>query len=101
MVEAMYEQSSEFLKKFQKNFKFFILNNEPDATKFPLNTNFAFATHSIHNEYWAALLDNAPPHIHVLIEVTKSCVDIVNEMTSTTFVVPYTLIFQTSNIGLQ
>ena len=68
-------------------FKFFILNNEPDASQLHLNTNFAFATHSIHNEYFAQLLDNAPTHIHVLFEVTKDCVDVVNKMTSTTFVV--------------
>ena len=88
MVEAMYEQSPEFLKKCQKNFKFFILNNEPDASQLPLNTNFAFATHSIQNESCAQLLDNDHPHIHVLIEVTKDCVDVVKKMTSTTFVVP-------------
>ena len=88
MVEAMYEQSPEFLKKIRKNFKFFILNNEPDSSQLPLNTNFAFATHSIHNEYCAQLLDNAPPHIHFLMEVTK-------DRTLST------LIFQTSNIGLQ
>ena len=40
MVEAMYEQSPEFFKKFRKNLKFFILNNEPDASQLPLNTNF-------------------------------------------------------------
>ena len=88
MVEAMYEQSPEFFKKLRNNFKFFILNNEPRASQLPLYTNFAFLTHLIHNEYCAQLLDNAPPHIHVLIEVTKNCVDVVNKMTSTTFVVP-------------
>ena len=88
MVEAMYEQSPEFLKKFRKNFEFFILNNEPDASQLPPNTNFAFANHSIQNESCAQLLDNDHPHIHVLIEVTKDCVDVVNKMTSTTFVVP-------------
>ena len=84
----MYEQSPEFLNKLRKCFNFLILNNEPDASQLPLHTNFAFATHSIHNEYCAQLLENAPPHIHVLIEVTKDCVDVVNKMTSTTFVVP-------------
>ena len=88
MVEAMYEQSPEFFKEFRKNFKFFLLNNEPDASQLPLNTNFAFATHSIQNESCAQLLDNDHPHIHVLIEVTKDCVDVVKKMTSTTFVVP-------------
>ena len=88
MVEATYEQSPEFLKKFRKNFKFFILNTEPDTSQIPLNTNFAFATHSIYNEFCAQLLDDTPPHIHVLIEVTKDCVDVVNKMTSTSFVVP-------------
>ena len=91
MVEAMYEQSPEFLEKFRKNFKFFILNNEADASQLPLNTNFAFATHSIVNEYCAQLLENAPPHIHVLIEVTKDCVDVVNKMTSNNFVVSFLL----------
>ena len=77
-----------FFQKFRKNFKFFILNNEPDASQLPLNTNFAFATHSIQNESCAQLLYNDHPHIHVLIEVTKDCVDVVKKMTSTTFVVP-------------
>ena len=88
MVEAMYEQSPEFFQKFRKNFKFFILNNEPDASQIPLNTNFAFATNSFQNESCAQLLDNDHPHIHVPIEVTKDCVDVVNKMTSTIFVVP-------------
>ena len=77
-----------FLKKVRKNFKFFILNTEPDTSQLPLNTNFAFATHSIHNEYCAQLFVDAPPHIHALIEVTKDCVNVVNKMTSTSFVVP-------------
>ena len=77
-----------FFLKFRKNFNFFVLNNEPDTSQLPLNTNFAFATHSIPNEYCAILLDKAPPHIHVLIEVTKDCVDVVNKITSTSFVVP-------------
>ena len=77
----MYEQSPEFLKKFRKNFKFFILNNEPDASQLPVNTNFAFATHSIQNKSCAQLLDKDHPHMHVLIEVTKDCVDVVNKMT--------------------
>ena len=34
------------------------------------------------------MLDNAPPHIHVFIELTKDCVDVRNTMTSTIFVVP-------------
>ena len=88
MVEAKYEQSPEFFKKFRKNFKFFILITEPDTSQLPLNKNFAFATHSIHNEYCAQLHDDTPPHIYVLIEVTKDCVDVVNKMTSTSFVVP-------------
>ena len=65
-----------------------ILNNEPDASQLPLNTNFAFATQPIQNESCAQLLDNDHPHIHVLIEVTKDCVDVVKKMTSTTFFVP-------------
>ena len=83
--------SAEWLKQCMSshvNFKFFILNNEPDASQLPLNTNFAFATHSIQNESFAQLLDNDHPHIHVLIEVTKDCVDVVKKMTSTNFVVP-------------
>ena len=53
MVEAMYEQSPDFCEKFRKNFNFFILNTEPDTSQLPLNTSFAFATHSIDNEYCA------------------------------------------------
>ena len=88
MVEAMYEQSPEFFQKFLKNFNLFILSNEPDISQVPLNTNFAFATHSTQNESCTQLLDNDHPHIHVLIELTKECVDVVNQLTSTTFVVP-------------
>ena len=40
MVEAMYEQSPEFFKKFRKNFKFFILNNESDVSQLPLKHKF-------------------------------------------------------------
>ena len=84
----MYEQSPKFFKKFRKNFKFFILNNEPDISQLPLNTNFAFATHSTQNESCTQLLDIDHPHIHALIELTEDCVDIVNKLTSTTFFVP-------------
>ena len=86
MVEAMYDQSPEFFKKFQKNLKFFFLNNEPGISQLPPNTNFAFATHSIQNESCTQSLDNDHPHIHVLIKLTKDCVNVVNKMT--TFVVP-------------
>ena len=61
---------------------------QPDALQLPLNTNFAFATRSIHNESCAQWLVNYHLHIHVLIEVTKECVDVVNKMNSTTVVVP-------------
>ena len=81
------------LRKSRKNFKLIILNTEPDTSQLPLNTNFAFATHSNHNKYCAQLLDDAPTHIHVLIEVTKDCVNVVNKMTSTSFVVPCLLSF--------
>ena len=77
-----------FSKKFRKNFKFFILNNEPDISQFPLYTNFAFATHSTQKESCTQLLDNDHLHIHVFIELTKDCVDVVNKLTSTTFIVP-------------
>ena len=88
MVEAMYEQSPEYFKQFQKKFKFFFLNNEPDVSDLPSNTNFAFAVHSNQNEFCSQSPANGQPHYHVLIEVTKECTKAVNKMTLKSFIVP-------------
>ena len=88
MVEAMYEQSPEYFKQFRKNFKFFFLNNEPDVSDLPSNTNFAFAVHSNQNEFCSQSPANGQPHYHVLIEVTKECTEAVNKMTLKSFIVP-------------
>ena len=92
MVEAIYEQSPDFFY-FRKNFKFFTLNIELNASQYTLNTQCAIATHSIHNESCAELLDNDSPHIHFLIKLTKDSMDVMNKMTSTNFVVPCLLSF--------
>ena len=85
MVETMYEQSPA-LKKL-KEFQMFY-SEQWTIWKLPLSTNFAFATQISQNESCAQLFDNDRPHIHSLIEVTKDFVNVVNKMTSTTFVVP-------------
>ena len=88
MVEAMYEQSPEFLKKCRKNFKFFILNTDSDTSQLPLNHKFCICNPFNSQRVLHPVARHAPPHIHVLIEVTKDCVNVVSKMTSTSFVVP-------------
>ena len=46
MVEAMYEQSPNYFKQFRKNYKFFILNHEPNFSGFASKANFAVSSHS-------------------------------------------------------
>ena len=65
---------------FGKTLNFF-LNNEPDVSDLPSNTNFAFAVHSNQNEVCSQSTANGQPHYHVLIEVTKECTEAVNKMT--------------------
>ena len=76
------------LNNFGKTLNFFLLNNEPDVSDLPSNTNFAFAVHSNQNEFCSQSLANGHPHYHVLIEVTKECTEAVNKMTLKSFIVP-------------
>ena len=54
MVESMYERSPGFFKQFQKNFKYFILEEIPN---FSCLKNFAFCMHfeSVHCDYNPAI----------------------------------------------
>ena len=88
MVEAMFEKSPEYLKKFRKNFKFLFLNNEPDVSDFPSNTNLAFAVDSNQNDFCSQYLANGQLHYHVFNEVIKKCLEAVNKMTLKSFIVP-------------
>ena len=88
MVEAMYEQSPEYFKQILKNLNFFFLNNEPDVSDLPSNTKFAFAVHSNQKDFCSQSPANGQPHYHVLIEVTKECIEAVKKMTLNSFIVP-------------
>ena len=91
MVEAMNEQSSEFFEQLRKNFKFFVLDKEPDVSELPPKTNCAFAVHSIQYDFCSQSLEIRQPHLHVLIKVAKDCIAAVNKTTSKAFIVPCTL----------
>ena len=88
MVEAMYKQSLEYFKQFRENFKKKILNNEPDVSDRPSNTNLSFAVHSNQNNFCSQSLVNGQPPYHVLMKVTKKCIETVNKMTLKPFIVP-------------
>ena len=87
MVEAMYEQSPEYFKRFRKNYKVFILNHEPNFSGFASNANLAVSSHSIQLDFCNHSIDNEK-HYHVLVEFTKKSTDLHNKMTSKAFVVP-------------
>ena len=74
MVEAMYEQSSDYFKQFRKNYKFFILNNEPNFSGFASKANFAVFSYSNKLESCNHSIDNQK-HYHVLVELTKVFTD--------------------------
>ena len=63
MVEAIYERSSDFFRKFQKRFLFFILEEEPalDTSQF---STFAYSFHEEPSEFCKKVC----PHYHLLIE---------------------------------
>ena len=82
MVEAMYEQSFEYSNQIRKSFKFFVLDKKPDVSKLPGNTNCAFPV-----QFYSQSLENGQPLFHVLIEVTKDCIDAINKTTSSYFIV--------------
>ena len=85
MVEAMYEQSPDYFKQFRKNYKFFILNHEPNFSGFASKTNFAVSSHSNKLAFCNHSIDNEK-HYHVLVEFTKDSTDLLIKMTSKAFV---------------
>ena len=87
MVKAMYEQSPDYFKQFRKNYKFFILNHEPNFSGFASKANFAVSSHSNKLDFCNHSIDNEK-HYHVLVEFTKESTDLLNKMTSKAFVVP-------------
>ena len=58
MVEAMYEQSPDYFKQFRKNYKFFILNHEPNFSGFASKANFAVSSHSNKLDFCNHSIDN-------------------------------------------
>ena len=87
MVEAKYEKSFDYFKKFRKKYKFFILNHEPNFSGFASKASFALSSHSNKLGFCSNLIDNEK-HYHVLVEFTKKTTDLLNKMTSKAFVVP-------------
>ena len=80
MVEAMYEETTDSFELFRKNFEFCNLNTEPNISGLPANLDVSLSIHSTFNNYCSQSIENGH-HNHVLIEVTKECVDMVNKMT--------------------
>ena len=87
MVEAIYEKSPDYFKQLRKNYKFFILNNEPNFSGFASKANFAVSSHSNKLDFCNHSIDNKK-HYLVLVEFTKESTDLLNKMTSKAFVVP-------------
>ena len=86
MVQAIYEQSPDYFKQFRKNYKFFILNNEPNFSGFASNANFAVSSHSNKLDFCNHSIDNEKQYL--LVESTKESTGLLNKMTSKAFVVP-------------
>ena len=87
MVEAMYKQSPDYFKQFRKNYKFFILNHEPNFSGFASKANFAVSSHSNKLDFCNHSIDNEK-HYNVLVEFTKDTTDLLNKLTSKALVVP-------------
>ena len=87
MVEAMYEQSPNYLKQFRKNYKLFILNHEPNFSGFASNANFDVSSFSNNLGFFNHSNDKEKRY-HMLVEFTKDSTDLLNKMTSKAFVVP-------------
>ena len=86
MVEAMYEQYPDYFKQFRKNYKFFILNNEPNFSGFASNANFAVSSHSNKLDFRNHSIDNEKHQL--LVENTKESTDLLKKMTSKAFIDP-------------
>ena len=87
MVEAMYEQSPNDFKHFRKNYKLFVLNNEPNFSGFASKANIAVSSHSNKLNIFNHSIDNEN-HYQVMVEFTKESTDLLNKLTSEAFVVP-------------
>lgn len=83
MVEAMYEQTPDFFRSFQKNFRYFICEFKPNLSSTKLE-HFAIAKHEP-NRY-CPLSDN--PHYHVLADLESSSSDIAKSLGVKPYVVP-------------
>ena len=86
MAEAMYDQSPDYFKQFLKNYKFFILNHEPDFSGFASRANFAVLSHSNKLDFCNHSINNEK-HYHVLVEFTKKSTGLRKKMTSKAFAV--------------
>ena len=84
MVEAMYKETTDSFEQFRKNFELFNLITEPITSALPSNLDVSLSIHSTFNNYCSQSIENGH-HYHVLIEVTKECVDTVNKMTPKTW----------------
>lgn len=82
MVEAMYHQSPEFFKSYQKQFRFFISDEIPNLHSLKAQ-NFAFGKHES-NQFCPIKDQN---HYHVLID-TEGVPDLLKNINVKTYVVP-------------
>ena len=92
MVEAMYEQSPEFFRKFQKSFKFCISNTLPEFLFSPTNkeVSYAYSKHSRDNTctFKNGFIFDSQFHYHILIEIEKFSAEDRKSLTSKLFNVP-------------
>ena len=82
-MASMYKETTDSFEQFRKNFEFFNLNTEPNISALPANLDVSLSIYSTFNNYCSQSIENGH-HYHVLIEVTKECVDTVNKMTPKT-----------------
>ena len=80
----MYEETTDSFEQFRKNFDFLNLITEPYISALPANLDVSLSIHSTFNNYCSQSIENGH-HYHVLIEVTKECVDTVNKMAPKTW----------------
>ena len=81
MVEAMYEQSPEFFKKFQKRYRFFMSDEHPSAI-LNNNTECVFSHHAASHKFCNISNKN---HYHVLAEMDS---ETIKKVPSKCYVVP-------------
>ena len=92
MVEAMYEQSPELFKKFQKSFKFCISNTLPELFFSTTNkdVSYAYSKHSRDDtcSYINEFIFDCQFHYHILIEIENFSAEDRKSLTSKLFNVP-------------